>query len=113
MAKHWNDDQIYLLEAIEEYRNVIEGKKLNAARRITKEFAEILHKNTPELQHRIVQSIVERLPYLDNLLAGVFNKENYAKKDQHIYAKAPRRDGSIEINYCNMRHSYNGAIRKS
>ncbi|MBB6451602.1 hypothetical protein HNQ94_000023 [Salirhabdus euzebyi] len=111
MAKPWKDDQEYLINSIVEYRNLINGKDVKEAKRMTKNFAEKLHKNNPELKHRTIQSIVERLPYLDNLLAGVFKKENYAKKDQNLYSKVPRENNDLTPNYCNTRHSYNGAIR--
>lgn len=112
MAKHWrDDDQQYLLNVIGEYRNLLIGKDEREARSITSEFAKQLHSRTPELQHRTIQSIAERLPYLDNLLAGVFEKENYAIKDQSLYATIPRGNNDMTFNASNTRHSYNGAIR--
>lgn len=111
MAEHWTDDQQYLLNAIEEYRNLLIDIEQKEARIKTNEFAKQLHRNTPELKHRTTQSIAERLPYLDNLLAGVFEKENYAIKDQSLYATIPRENNDITFNASNTRHSYNGAIR--
>lgn len=111
MAKQWKDDQTFLLDAIPEYRLKIAGKPLKEARKITYRFAEHLHRNIPQVQHRSVESINQRLPYLDNLLAGVFDKENYAIKDGDLYATKPRDSGCREPNLCNTRHSYNGAIR--
>ncbi|MBB6451583.1 hypothetical protein HNQ94_000004 [Salirhabdus euzebyi] len=111
MAKPWKDDQEYLLNSILEYRSLINGKDDKEARRITEKFAKEIQNCNPELKHRTVQSIVERLPYLDNLLAGVFEKDNYANKDQNLYAKMERENNDTTPNYCNTRHSYNGAIR--
>lgn len=59
MPKHWEEDQMYLLNSIEDYRNQIVGKDLKEARRITMEFSGKLHKQTPELHHRTVNSITE------------------------------------------------------
>ncbi|OIJ09148.1 hypothetical protein BKP35_17260 [Anaerobacillus arseniciselenatis] len=111
MSKHWKDDQIHLLKAIPAYRMMIAGKPEKEAQQITKEFAETLRTNNVELHHRSVQSINERLPYLENLLAGVFEPQNYAQKDQHLYYSKPRVDDGREPILCNTRHSYNGAIR--
>jgi len=111
MSIQWKQDQKYLLNSIEEYRNKVAGKDLKEAKRITVEFSETLHKQTPELHHRTVNSITERLPYLDNLLAGAHTIESYAKKDQSLYATEPRKDNNKKANDCNGRHSYNGAVR--
>ncbi|MEB1809575.1 MAG: hypothetical protein LPK26_20145 [Bacillaceae bacterium] len=111
MAKHWTDDQEYLLKNIKRYRDLIKGKDEKEAKRLTIELAKEIHSQNVELSQRTVQSIVERLPYLDNLLAGVFDKENYAKKDQSLYAKIARDNNDTVPNLCNTRHSYNGAIR--
>ncbi|QOY34235.1 hypothetical protein AWH56_016040 [Anaerobacillus isosaccharinicus] len=111
MPKHWKEDQVYLLKAIPAYRTSIAGKSLEEAKQITKAFAEDLHRNNLDLQHRSLQSIIERLPYLDNLLAGVFEPKNYAKKDQLLYHSKPRKNDDRKPNLCNTRHSYNGAIR--
>lgn len=41
MPLHWkDDDQIYLLDAMEDYRKAIEGKGLKEAKGITLQFAE-------------------------------------------------------------------------
>jgi hypothetical protein len=53
----------------------------------------------------------ERLPYLDNLLAGVFKRRDHARKDQHLFEKVLRDGNDIKPYLCNTRHSYNGAIR--
>ena len=111
MAHRWKEDQYYLLDALDTYRIVIQGKELKDIRRLTLEFATNLHINTKELHHRSIQSINERLPYLDNLLAGALEIDNYAAKDQHLYRTRSRPDGCTEVNLCNTRHSYNGAIR--
>lgn len=58
-----------------------------------------------------MQSINERMPYLDNLLAGSLPKHGFAKKDQHLFESKPRENGNKDINYCNNRHSYNGTLR--
>ncbi|WP_209121158.1 hypothetical protein [Alkalihalobacillus sp. BA299] len=111
MAKHWTDDQEIFLKNLDRYRNVLKGKDEKEAKRLTIELAKEIYSQNVELRHRTVQSIVERLPYLDNLLAGVFDKVNYAKKDQSMYAKIPRENNDTIPNLCNTRHSYNGAIR--
>jgi hypothetical protein len=111
MANHWNKDEVFILKSISDYRKIINNKEIKEARKITFEFARALLQNTPELQHRSQQAIFERLAYLDNLLAGVFEKHHYAKKDQALYLKEPRENGSKEPNFCNTRHSYNGAVR--
>jgi len=54
-------------------------------RKITKAFAETVYKNTPELHLRSVNSIVERLPYLDNFLAWTLEIQNYYLKDQPLF----------------------------
>lgn len=111
MARHWRDDQLHLLSALSEYRNRIEGKDTKEAKKITNSFARDLHHNTTELHHRSINSIAERLPYIDNLLAGVLQISNYAQKDQPLYNLQPRKDGNKIMNLCNTRHSYNGELR--
>lgn len=111
MPKAWKEDQIYLIKAIPAYRTVIGGKDDKTAKKMTIEFAETLHHRTPELQHRSVAAITQRLPYLDNLLAGVWEVHNYAEKDWNLYFTKPRTSLSREPNLCNTRHSYNGALR--
>lgn len=70
MSQQWKEDQQFLLNNMSAYRIKIENKEVKEVRKITKAFAETVYKNTSELHHRSVNSIVERLPYLDNLLAG-------------------------------------------
>ncbi|MDI4643661.1 MULTISPECIES: hypothetical protein [Cohnella] len=112
MSRHWIEDQKYLLAAIDKYRSQIEGENLIEQKKMTLRFAQNLHNETPELNHRTVHSINERLPYLDNLLAGVFEVHNYAAKDQHLYLTRPRMNGNRDFNACNTRHSYNGAVQR-
>jgi ABC-type branched-subunit amino acid transport system ATPase component len=100
----------HLLESIISYREKIQGKELKEAKRITFELAEQLHKNHAIVQSRTENAIFERLPYLDNLLAGVFEKNHYAKKDQILYATQPREKNDRGPNLCNTRHKYNGAM---
>ena len=110
MSKPWKEDQQVLLNSMNDYRTRMENKEDKEVRRLTKAFAETLYKNTPELHHRSINSIVERLPYLDNLLAGVMEKSNYHIKDQHLYGVHPRNNGNKELDFSNTRHSYNGGI---
>ncbi|MDR7073307.1 hypothetical protein [Fictibacillus barbaricus] len=112
MGEYWAEDQVYLIEAIHKYRAAIKGSELKKARNLTLVFANELHKATPALHHRSIGAIEQRLPYLDNLLAGVFNKEDYAEKYQHLYNIQPRTDSSVRPNLCNTRHSYKGALKK-
>ncbi|MBM7660396.1 hypothetical protein JOC85_001163 [Bacillus mesophilus] len=111
MALPWTTDQQYLLNVINLYREQMNGKDLKTQKRITKELAEQLHTSNQGLQHRTIQSINERLPYLENLLAGVFEIHNYAAKDQHLYSVKPRTIGDKTPNLCNTRHSFNGDLR--
>jgi hypothetical protein len=111
MSFPWKEDQLYLLNAIDKYREIIKGKEIKEARRLTKEFADTLHKRTKDLHHRSPQSINERMPYFDNLLAGALEKENYAIKDRHLYETNQRPDGNKDFNECNKRHGYNGYLR--
>lgn len=77
----WKEDQQFLLNNLNAYRKKIENKKVKKARKITK--TEMVYNNTPpELHHRSINSIVERLPYLENLLAGVSEIQNYNLKYQ-------------------------------
>lgn len=111
MSKPWKEEQGYLIKVLDDYRNLIKDKDLIIAKRLTKEFAVALHKNTPELFNRSIEAINQRMPYLDNLLAGVFEKNNYALKDQSLYGAKLRQMRNVEPNLCNTRHAYNGAIR--
>ena len=108
MSKQWKEDQQFLLNSMKDYRTKIENKEDKEVRKITKAFAENLHQNTPELHHRSINSIFERLPYLDNLLAGALEKKDYQIKDQHLYGVCPRNND--KLNLSNTRHSYNGAM---
>lgn len=112
MSKPWTEDQKFLLNSMNDYRKKIENKEDKEVRKLTKDFAETLYNNTPELHHRSINSINERLPYLDNLLAGVLEEKNYQIKDQHLFGVRPRNKGDEELNLSNTRHSYNGALRK-
>ncbi|WP_308636160.1 hypothetical protein [Paenibacillus silvisoli] len=112
MAERWTEsDEIYLRKLIPAYRKAIEGKDVQTTKKITLEMSEVLHRTTPGLHHRSIESINQRLPYLDNLMAGVFERSNYALKDQRLYAALPREDESKSPNLANTRHSYNGALR--
>ena len=110
MAKAWSRaEEQHLLDVIPAYRKAIQNKETKDARIITKQVAEKLHKQHPILQGRTVTAIYERLPYLDNLLAGVFERTNYAIKDRQLYGTLPKE--KREPNMCNSRHAYAGAVR--
>lgn len=114
MSLHWTEEeQNALLAVLPDYRIKIQDQQLVHQKKITRHFAGQLHQTTPLLQQRTVEAINQRLPYLDNLLAGVFEACHYAKKDQHHYAALPRENGSKKFNSCNKRHSYNGAVKNS
>ncbi len=111
MALAWKqEEQVYILHSISLYRKEIDDKTNKDAIQITKKLAEEIHQKNPALEHRTINSIAERLPYLENLLAGVFEKEHYAKKDQHLYYTKPRENISRVPNLCNTRHAYHGAM---
>jgi hypothetical protein len=111
MAMIWTaKEESHLLNVIPEYRQKIVGKNLKQARSITLGFAEEIHK-LPEVKQRSVEAINQRIPYLENLLAGAFEKHHYAKKDEHLYLTSPRVNNSKKPNLCNTRHPYNGALR--
>ncbi|QNF29645.1 hypothetical protein [Metabacillus elymi] len=113
MNKHWsNEEQIHLINAIPSYRQKFQYVDQKEAKRITLEISQFLYQHNPKLQTRIVNAIFERLPYLDNLLAGVFEKHNYAKKNRHLFSSLPRENKSKEQNLCNTRHQYNGAVKE-
>jgi hypothetical protein len=113
VSKRWMDEeQYYLIEALFEYRRKIKGCELNEARKLTRDFAVDLHQSTPVLQYRSLVAIEQRLPYLDNLLSGTFDKGDYANKDQHLFGTKPMKTGSKEPNLCNTRHPYKGALKK-
>jgi hypothetical protein len=108
---HWSEkEQSHLLKAIPSYRQKIKDKDLKEAKRLTLELAEEIHQHVLDIQGRTVNAIYERLPYLENLLAGVFEAHHFAVKDRHHYSNLPREDGSIEPNLCNSRHKYNGEM---
>ncbi|AEI43662.1 hypothetical protein [Paenibacillus mucilaginosus] len=113
MSKRWEQDQKVLLDAIPRYRAEIRNLEAAEARKITRRLARELYGQTSELQARNKDenAVYERLPYLENLLAGALRKEDYAQKDGHLYGTLPREDGSRAFNPCNSRHSYNGAVR--
>jgi hypothetical protein len=112
LSMQWSkQEEVHLLNAIPSYRQRIKNIVLKEARRLTLELAEEIHKDYPEVQGRTVNAIYERLPYLDNLLAGVFEANHYAKKGQYLYGNLLRIDGGTEPNLCNMRHPYNGAMK--
>ena len=109
MASYWTkQEQDYLVKAIPLYRQKLKQSK--APEKITLELAKHLHLNYPELGKRTVTAIKERLPYIENLLAGVFERNDYAKKDQYLYATLPRESDVIKPNPCHTRHKYNGAL---
>jgi hypothetical protein len=113
MAKHWSkEEQIHLLNLIPSYRQKTHQKDLKEAKRLTLEMAYYIHQHYPSLQNRTVNAIFERLPYLDNLLAGVFEEHHYAKKDRYLYSTLPRANNNKEPNLCNTRHPYNGALKE-
>jgi hypothetical protein len=111
MARHWvENEEIHLLNSIPSYRQKIEQKSLTEAKRITFELAKEIHQQFPILQGRTENAIYERLPYLENLLAGVFEAHHYAVKDRVLYSKLPRGSKNKEPNLCNTTHKYNGAM---
>jgi hypothetical protein len=112
MAMIWTSkEESHLLNVIPEYRQKIARKNVKQARSITLELAEEIHK-IPEVNHRTVEAINQRIPYLENLLAGAFQKHHYAIKDQYLYFTSPRDNNSKKPNLCNTRHPYNGALRE-
>jgi hypothetical protein len=109
MASYWTEqEQIHLVKAIPQYRQKMKQSKI--PERVTLEMAKLLHQTCPDLQARTVSAIQERLPYIENLLAGVFEKNDYAKKDQYLYATLPREYDGKNPNPCTTRHKYNGAL---
>ena len=106
---YWTkQEQDYLVKAIPLYRQKL--KQTKAPEKVTLELAKHLHQTYPELDRRTVSAIKERLPYIENLLAGVFERNDYAKKDQYLYATLPRESDVIKPNPCHTRHKYNGAL---
>ncbi|WP_428908166.1 hypothetical protein [Niallia sp. Krafla_26] len=111
MASYWTkQEQSYLVKAIPLYRQKLMHSK--SIETVTKEVAEYIHQSIPDLKNKSITSIQKCLPYLDNLLAGVFEKYDYAKKDQYLYSSLPRDHGVKKPNLCKTRHKYNGALYK-
>ena len=110
MASYWTkQEQDYLVKAIPLYRQKL--KQTTAPEKVTLELAKHLHQTYPELGRRTVSAIKERLPCISKiLLAGVFERNDYAKKDQCLYATLPRESDVIKPNPCHTRHKYNGAL---
>lgn len=92
------------------YRKKIENKKVKKARKITK--TEMVYNNTPELHQRSINSIVERLPYLESLLAGVSEIQNYNLKYQPFFGSSIRKSKDKKLKLSNTCHFYSGALRK-
>lgn len=113
MANHWSEEeQIHLLNSITSYRRNIYQKDIKEAKRQTLELANYIYQHYPSVQDRTVNGISQRLSYLDNLLAGVFEEHHYANKDRYLYSTLPREDNNKEPNLCNTRHNYNGAMKE-
>lgn len=111
MSKHWSkEEQTPLLSVIPSYRLKIQQLEIKQAKHITLQMAHFIHREYPIVQERTVNAIYERLPYLENLLAGVFKDYHYAEKDRHLYSTLPREHNSQEPLLCNTRHKYNGAM---
>lgn len=81
MSKPWTEDQKFLLNSMNDYRKKIENKEDKEVRKLTKDFAETLYNNTPELHHRSINSINERLPYL-----GIGGKELSNKRSTSFWS---------------------------
>ncbi|MBT2689244.1 hypothetical protein J7I93_13715 [Bacillus sp. ISL-47] len=113
MPKRWTEkEERYLQKVIPDYRKSILKKNLKEAKSTTLKLAKEIHQDNPVIQNRTVNAIYERLPYLENLLAGVFEKRHYASKDQRLYNTLPRESKCITPNLCNTRHPYNGAMKE-
>lgn len=113
MSIHWSkEEDSILINTIHLYRTRIIKKDLKEAKQLTKEFALEIYQQNPSLQIRTINAISERLPYLDNLLAGVFEESHYAIKDRYLYSTSPREDNNRIPNLCNARHQYNGALEE-
>lgn len=111
MSKHWTrEEESPLIECMPSYREKIRDKDIQQARRVTKQFSKHVRESNKILCSRSENAIYERLPYLDNLLAGVFEREDYAKKDRQHYGRLLKEDKIPNI--CNTRHPYNGAMKK-
>jgi hypothetical protein len=111
MPKHWTiKEEEALIECMSPYRGLIRNESTQQARKITKQFAVDLRESNKNISSRSVNAIYERLPYLDNLLAGVFERGDYAIKDRHRYGTSPKEKRVPNI--CNARHPYNGAMKE-
>ena len=110
MSNQWSEiEQVPLIAHLVSYRQSINNKENKEAKEITLNKAVNILETYSILQHRTHVAIFERMCYLDNLLAGVFEKEHYAKKDQYLYGILPRDNKDVTPNFINTRHSYNGA----
>ncbi len=109
MAGYWTkQEESHLVKMIPLYRQkLMLTKSIDG---VTLEVAEYIHRTIPDLKHRSIQSIQKRLPYFENLVAGVFEKSDYAKKDQYLYSALPRDNDELKPNPCKTRHKYNGAL---
>lgn len=85
----WKEDQQFLLNNLNAYCKKIENKKVKKARKI-----------------------VERLPYLENLLAGVSEIQNYNLKYQPFFGSSIRKSKDKKLKLSNTCHFYSGALRK-
>lgn len=113
MSMHWSkEENSILINYIQLYRTTIFKKNLKEAKQLTNDLAQEIHQQNPAIQNRTVNAISQRLPYLDNLLAGVFEEQHYAMKDRYLYSSQLREDQNKEANLCNSRHSYNGALKE-
>ncbi len=110
MSNHWSEiEQVPLIDHLVTYRQSISKKEKKEAKEITMNMAMMIQATYSDVRHRSHTAIFERICYLDNLLAGVFEKEHYAKKDQDLYGTLPRENHDNTPNFINTRHSYNGA----
>lgn len=111
MASYWTkQEQKHLVNVIPLYRQKLMHSK--SIENVTIEVAEHVQQSIPALKNKSISSIQKCLPYFDNLLAGVFEKFDYAKKDQYLYLSLPRDYGGYKPNLCKTRHKYNGALSK-
>ncbi len=111
MVSYWTKlEDFGLMKAIPLYRQKL--MHTNSIDTVTFEVAKYIHQTIPDLKHRSIDSIQIRLPYFENLLAGVFEKRDYAKKDQYLYSTLPRDNDKKTPNPCSTRHKYNGALSK-
>ena len=110
MSNQWSEiEQVPLIAHIVSYRQSITNKETKEAKEITLKEAIMIQETYSVVQQRTHIAIFERMCYLDNLLAGVFENMHYAKKDQYLYGVLPRENQDVTPNFINTRHSYNGA----